>query len=114
MTNSRGPALSVIEDSRKAMQGFFAPELRARFQGPWGFLQMNSYTYSGQHMFGHYAATPEVGARWIEFDEASTEKDPMQFVRQVDHFSDCILRTRPAKTAWRTCARWRPCTRLPA
>jgi predicted dehydrogenase len=70
------------------MGGFY------RLQGPWGFLQMNSYTYQGQHIFGHYASAREVNAPWIEFDEMSTEKDPMQFVRQVDHFSDCILRDR--------------------
>jgi predicted dehydrogenase len=69
-----------------------------RLHGPWGWLQMNSLTYQGQHLFGHYAAEPEVGARWIEVDEASQEKDPMQFTRQVDHFSDCILRDRTPDT----------------
>jgi predicted dehydrogenase len=59
---------------------------------------MNSYTYSGQHIYGHYASAPEVGAPWIEFDEASTERDPMQFVRQVDHFSNCILHDRTPDT----------------
>jgi hypothetical protein len=33
-----------------------------------------------------------------EFDEASTERDPMQFVRQVDHFSNCILHDRTPDT----------------
>jgi len=74
------------------MGGFY------RLQGPWGFLHMNSYTYSGQHIYGHYASAPEVGAPWIEFDEASTERDPMQFVRQVDHFSNCILHDRTPDT----------------
>jgi predicted dehydrogenase len=60
--------------------------------GPWGFLQMNSLTYQGQHLTGHYASAPVIGAPWIEVDIASQEKDPMQFVHQVDHFSDCILR----------------------
>jgi predicted dehydrogenase len=69
-----------------------------RIHGPWGWLQMTSYTYQGQHLFGHYASAPEVGAPWIEFDEMSQEKDPMQFVRQVDHFSDCILRDRTPDT----------------
>ena len=63
-----------------------------RAHGPWGFLQMNSLTYQGQHLTGHYASRPELGAPGIEVDIASQEKDPMQFVRQVDHFSDCILR----------------------
>jgi predicted dehydrogenase len=63
-----------------------------RVHGPWGFLQMNSLTYQGQHLFGRYASAHEVGAPWVEVDAASREKDPMQFVHQVDHFSDCILR----------------------
>ena len=59
---------------------------------------MTSYTYQGQHLFGHYASAHEVGAPWVDFDVASTEKDPMQFTRQVDHFSDCILHDRPPDT----------------
>ena len=62
-----------------------------RVHGPWGWLQMNSITYQGQHLFGHYASQPVLGAPWIEVDIASTEKDPMQFTREADHFSDCIL-----------------------
>jgi len=74
------------------MGGFY------RLQGPWGWLQMNSYTYQGQHLFGHYAETHDFKAPWIEVDETSQEKDPMQFVRQVDHFSECILRDRTPRT----------------
>ena len=69
-----------------------------RAHGPWGWLQMNSLTYQGQHLTGHYASEPREGAPWIDVDIASTEKDPMQFTRQVDHFSDCILRDRTPAT----------------
>ena len=69
-----------------------------RVHGPWGWLQMNSITYQGQHLFGHYAAQPVLGAPWIEIDIASTEKDPMQFTREADHFSDCILHNRTPNT----------------
>jgi len=69
-----------------------------RIHGPWGFLQMTSLSYQGQHLFGHYASTPEFGAPWVEVDIASQEKDPMQFTRQVDHFSDCILHARTPNT----------------
>jgi len=69
-----------------------------RAHGPWGFLQMNSLTYQGQHLVGRYASVQEVGAPWIEVDIASQEKDPMQFTRQVDHLSDCILRDRTPDT----------------
>ncbi len=69
-----------------------------RAHGPWGWLQMNSLTYQGQHLFGHYASERRDGAPWIEVDIASTEKDPMQFTHQVDHFSDCILHDRTPST----------------
>ena len=62
-----------------------------RAHGPWGWLQMTSLTYQGQHLTGHYASQPSDGAPWIEVDIGSAEKDPMQFTRQVDHFSNCIL-----------------------
>jgi predicted dehydrogenase len=69
-----------------------------RVHGPWGWLQMTSLTYQGQHLFGRYASERRDGAPWIEVDIPSTEKDPMQFTRQVDHFSDCILHDRTPDT----------------
>src|ERR1035438_1363719 len=39
-----------------------------RVHGPWGWLQMSSLTYQGQHLFGHYASQPVLGAPWIEVD----------------------------------------------
>ena len=69
-----------------------------RAHGPWGFLQMTSLTYQGQHLTGHYASEQVDGAPWIDVDIASTERDPMQFTRQVDHFSDCILHDRAPNT----------------
>jgi predicted dehydrogenase len=69
-----------------------------RAHGPWGFLQMNSLTYQGQHLFGRYASERVDGAPWIEVDIPSAEKDPMQFTRQVDHFSECILHNRAPNT----------------
>jgi predicted dehydrogenase len=69
-----------------------------RAHGPWGWLQMNSLTYQGQHLTGRYASQQVINAPWIEVDIASTEKDPMQFTRQVDHFSDCILHDRIPNT----------------
>ena len=69
-----------------------------RAHGPWGWLQMTSLTYQGQHLTGHYTSEPVLGAPWIDVDVASTEKDPMQFTRQVDHFSGCILSDRTPST----------------
>ncbi len=69
-----------------AMSGFY------RLHGTRGWLQVGTFTYQGQHMQGSY--TPEQGGPPILVDETSQEKDPMQFVRQVDHFSQCILEDR--------------------
>ena len=55
---------------------------------------MTSLTYQGQHLTGHSPPQPVLGAPWIEVNLASSEKDPMQFTHQVNHFSDCILRDR--------------------
>jgi len=73
-----------------------------RVHGPWGFLQMNSLTYQGQHLTGHYASEQVVGAPWVEVDIASSEKDPMQFTREADHFSNCILHDRTPDTPGET------------
>ncbi len=69
-----------------AMAGFY------RLHGSRGWLQVGTFTYQGQHIQGSY--TPEQGAPPVLIDETSQEKDPMQFVRQVDHFSECILHDR--------------------
>jgi len=42
-----------VEPLTLASRGFF------RLHGPWGFLQMTSYTYQGQHLFGRYASTSQ-------------------------------------------------------
>jgi predicted dehydrogenase len=59
---------------------------------------MTSLTYQGQHLTGHYTSEPVLGSPWIEVDVASTEKDPMQFAREADHFSGCILHDRTPST----------------
>ena len=61
-----------------------------KLHGTKGWLQMDGYNYDGQHLTAHYPAE-EKGAPGISIDILSQEKDPMQFVRQADHFSDCIL-----------------------
>jgi predicted dehydrogenase len=69
------------------MPGFY------RLHGAQGWLEVGTYGYEGQHLKAQYAAV-EKGAPSVVLDEISQEKDPMQFVREVDHFSDCILHNR--------------------
>jgi predicted dehydrogenase len=70
------------------MPGFY------RLHGALGWLEVGTFTYQGQRIQGRYAASPERGAPSVNIDETSQEMDPMQFVRQADHFSECILQDR--------------------
>lgn len=70
------------------MAGFY------RLHGAYGWLQVGTYTYQGQHIQGRYAEEPNRDAKRIDIDETNQEKDPMQFVRETDHFSQCILENR--------------------
>ena len=64
-----------------------------RLNGTRGWLQMDNYGYEGQRLQGQHRGL-EPGAPGVSFDETSSEKDPMQFVREADHFSECILLNR--------------------
>jgi predicted dehydrogenase len=70
------------------MPGFY------RLHGALGWLEVGTFTYQGQRLQGRYAASPEHGAPSVDIDETSHELDPMQFVREADHFSECILMDR--------------------
>jgi predicted dehydrogenase len=41
----------------------------------------------------------EKGSPNIEIDDASPEKDPVQFTREADHFSECVLRNQTPRSA---------------
>ena len=38
------------------------------------------------------------GSPNIEIDDSNPEKDPMQFTREADHFSECVLRNQTPRT----------------
>ncbi len=61
--------------------------------GPKGWLEMNpAYSYEGLRLRASYSSG--VKGQKIEIDEASPERDPTQFTRETDHFSECILENR--------------------
>jgi predicted dehydrogenase len=66
-----------------------------RMQGAQGFIEVGTFGYQGVRMQGHYAFP---GQKGVALDETNPEPDPMQFVREVDHFSDCILNDRTPNT----------------
>jgi len=57
-----------------------------------GWISMEpGFNYDGMRMRAKFS-TGAKGTPDIEIDEANPEKDPMQFTREANHFSDCVLR----------------------
>lgn len=66
--------------------------------GSKGWLEMGpAYNYDGIRLRGSYRGEGE-GARRVEIDETAPGKDPVEFTRQIDHFTECILQNRTPKT----------------
>jgi predicted dehydrogenase len=70
------------------MPGFY------RVYGSKGWLQVDSFGYDGLRLTAEYRGD----AGRMKLDELNTEKDPEQFVRQVDHFSECVRTGRTPDT----------------
>jgi predicted dehydrogenase len=61
--------------------------------GPKGWLEVNpAYSYEGLRLRASYSSGGK--GEKVEIDEASPERDPTQFTRETDHFSECILENR--------------------
>jgi len=66
--------------------------------GTKGSLEMNpAFNYDGLKLRATYF-TGEKDAPPVVIDEANPEKDPMHFVREADHFTECILENRTPKS----------------
>jgi predicted dehydrogenase len=70
------------------MPGFY------RVYGSKGWLQVDNFGYEGLRLTADYRG--EGGT--VTLDELNPEKDPEQFVRQVDHFSECVRTGRTPDT----------------
>jgi predicted dehydrogenase len=74
-----------------SMPGFY------RVYGSKGWLEVDGFSYQNLRLRANYkSADPNAPA--ITLDELNPERDPKQFVRQADHFSECILEDRVPKT----------------
>ena len=73
------------------MSGFY------RVFGSKGWLQVGSFGYEGLRLQAEYR-NGEQGAPATKLDELNTERDPKQFTRQVDHFTECILQNKTPGT----------------
>jgi len=68
------------------MPGFY------RVYGSRGWLEVGSFNYADIRLQASYVNTP--GTPPTKLDETNPERDPMQFTREADHFTDCILHDR--------------------
>lgn len=74
-----------------AMPGFY------RVYGSKGWLEVNVFSYENLHLRASYKGDgPD--AQTINLDELNKERDPMQFTREADHFTECILTNQTPKT----------------
>lgn len=64
--------------------------------GSKGWLEVDNFGYDGLHLLAEFR---DGKGEVVKLDELNTEKDPEQFVRQVDHFSECIRTGRTPDTA---------------
>jgi predicted dehydrogenase len=74
-----------------SMPGFY------RVYGSKGWLEVGSFGYQGIRLRASYQSGV-AGSPNTEIDETNPEKDPMQFARQADHFSECVLRNQTPGT----------------
>jgi predicted dehydrogenase len=62
------------------MPGFY------RVYGAKGWLQVDNFGYEGLRLTAEFRG----GEGRVKLDELNAEKDPLQFTRQADHFSECV------------------------
>jgi predicted dehydrogenase len=66
--------------------------------GTMGWLQIDpAFNYDGTRLQGNYYGG-ERGAPPVILDESNPEKDPKQFEREADHFSECLLQNRTPRS----------------
>jgi predicted dehydrogenase len=63
-----------------------------------GWLEMGpAYSYDGLKLRANYFSG-EKGSPATQIDEENPEKDPVQFTREADHFSQCVLRNQTPRS----------------
>ena len=72
------------------MQGYY------RVHGSKGWLEVvEAFSYEGLVL---KAECVDAQGKYVKLEEANPEKDPAHFVREADHFSDCVLKNLMPKT----------------
>ena len=68
-----------------------------RVYGSKGWLEVGSFDYEGLRLQANYRSGGK-GTPATVLDEPNTERDPKQFTRETDHFTECILQNKTPKT----------------
>jgi predicted dehydrogenase len=67
--------------------------------GSKGWLEMGpAFNYDGLKLRANFSTGGKSSPN-IEIDDSNPEKDPIQFTREADHFSDCVLRSQRPKSS---------------
>jgi predicted dehydrogenase len=67
--------------------------------GSKGWMEMGpAYSYDGLRLRARYSSGGK-GTPDTEIDETNAEKDPLQFSREANHFSECIVKNRTPKSS---------------
>ena len=75
------------------MSGYF------KVFGSKGWMEMApAFNYDGLRLRARYSAGGK-GTPDTEIDESNPEKDPLQFSREANHFSECIVKNRTPKSS---------------
>jgi len=69
-----------------------------RVSGSKGWLEVGSFNYQGIRLQASYRSG-ERGTPPTVLDEQNTERDPKQFTRETDHFTECILEDKTPKSS---------------
>ena len=64
-----------------------------------GWLEMSpAFNYDGLKLRASFSSGGK-GSPNIEIDDSNPERDPTEFTREADHFSDCVLHDRTPKSS---------------
>ena len=85
-----GAVASCITTYGASMPGYY------KVFGSKGWIEVDSFGYQGLHLTGNYRN--DRNSPQTTLNEQNPEPDPKQFVRQIDHFSHCILESQTPDT----------------
>lgn len=86
-----GAVASCITTYGASMPGYY------KVFGSKGWIEVDSFGYQGLHLTGNHRS--DRNSPQTTLNEQNPEPDPKQFVRQIDHFSRCILANRTPDTS---------------